>query len=52
MFTNGWAETLIPENYEFIPLNTGTVEPPTTDPPTSGQPLYNGHWLWHRMKLL
>jgi len=22
MFTNGWAETVIPENYEFIPLNT------------------------------
>ena len=20
-----------------------TVEPPITDPPTSGQPLYNGH---------
>jgi len=29
-----------------------TVEPPITDPPTSGQPLYNGHWLWHQMKLL
>jgi len=22
------------------------VEPPV--PPTSGQPLYNGHWLWHQ----
>jgi len=29
-----------------------TVEPPITDSPTSGQPLYNGHWLWHQMKLL
>ena len=29
-----------------------TVEPPITDPPTSGQPLYNGHWLWHQLKLL
>jgi len=29
-----------------------TVEPPITDPPTSGQPLYNGHWLWHQMKLI
>ena len=28
MFTNGWAETyLIPENYEFIPVNTaGRIE--------------------------
>ena len=31
---------------------TATVEPPITDPPTSGQPLYNGHWLWHQLKLL
>jgi len=23
-----------------------TVEPPITDPPTSGQPQYNGHWPW------
>jgi len=29
-----------------------TVEPPITDPPTSGQPLYNGHGLWHQLKLL
>jgi len=29
-----------------------TVEPPITDPPISGQPLYNGHWLWHQMKSL
>jgi len=32
-----------------------TVEPPwasITDPPTSRQPLYNRHWLWHQMKLL
>jgi len=29
-----------------------TVEPPITDPPTSGQPLYNRHWLWHQAKLL
>ena len=29
-----------------------TVESPITDPPTSGQPLYNGHWQWHQMKLL
>ena len=29
-----------------------TVEPPITGPPTSGQPLYNGHWLWHQLKLL
>ena len=28
-----------------------TVEHPITDPPTSGQPLYNGHWLWHQLKL-
>ena len=28
-----------------------TVEPPKTDPPTSGPPLYNGHWLWHGLKL-
>jgi len=28
------------------------VEPPITDPPTSGQPLYNAHWLWHQLKLL
>ena len=27
---------------------SNTVEPPITDPPTSGQPLYNGHWLWHQ----
>ena len=26
--------------------------PPITDPPTSRQPLYNGPWLWHQMKLL
>jgi len=32
--------------------NKNTVEPPITDPPTSGQPLYSGHWLWHQMKLL
>jgi len=24
----------------------------TADPPTSGPPLYNGHWLWHQLKLL
>ena len=24
---------------------TCKVEPPITDPPTSGEPLYNGHWL-------
>jgi len=29
-----------------------TVEPPIMDPPMSRQPLYNGHWLWHQMKLL
>ena len=30
-----------------------TVEPPiVTDPPTSGQPLYNGHWLCHQLTLL
>jgi len=29
-----------------------TVEPLITDPPTSGQSLYNKHWLWHQMKLL
>jgi len=28
------------------------MEPPITDTPTSRQPLYNGHWLWHQMKLL
>ena len=33
-------------------LCSTTVEPPITDPPTSGQPLYNGHWLWHQLKLL
>ena len=33
-------------------LNTCTVEPPITDPPTGGQPLYNGHWLWHGLKIL
>jgi len=32
--------------------NFYTLEPPITDPPTSGQPLYNRHWLWHQMKLL
>jgi len=32
--------------------NVTTVEPPITDPPTSGQPLYNGHWPWHQLKLL
>jgi len=25
---------------------------PITDPPTSRQPLYNGLWLWHQLKLL
>jgi len=29
-----------------------TVEPPITDPPTSRQPLYNRHRLWHQLKLL
>jgi len=29
-----------------------TVEPPIMDPPTSGQPLYKGHWVWHQLKLL
>ena len=29
-----------------------TVEPPITHPLMSGQPLYNGHWLWHQLKLL
>jgi len=29
-----------------------TVEPPITDPPMSGQPLYNGHGLWYQLKLL
>jgi len=29
-----------------------TVEPPITDPPTSGQPLYKGHQLWHQLELL
>ena len=28
-----------------------TVEPPITDPPTSRQPLYNGHWLWHQIEI-
>jgi len=32
--------------------NLCTVEPPITDPPTSGQPLYNRHWLWNQLKLL
>ena len=30
---------------------SNTVEPPITDPPTSGPPLYNGHWLWHGLKI-
>jgi len=29
-----------------------TMELPITDPPKSGQPLYNGHWLWQQLKLL
>ena len=36
---------------QFIPCKA-TVEPPITDPPMSGQPLYNGHWLWHQRMLL
>jgi len=36
----------------IILSGASTVEPPITDPPTSGQPLYNGHWLWHQLKLL
>jgi len=37
---------LVDEDFSY------TVEPLITDPPTSGQPLYDGHWLWHRLKLL
>ena len=33
-------------------VHSNTVKPPIMDPPTSGQPLYNGHWLWHQLKLL
>ena len=36
----------------YFPASDNTVEPPITDPPMSGQPLYNGHWLWHQLKLL
>ena len=36
----------------YSPINiSDTVEPPITDPPTSGPPLYNGHWLWHGLKI-
>ena len=33
-------------------IRVRTVEPPIMDPPTRGQPLYEGHWLWHRLTLL
>ena len=34
------------------PNNTITVKPPIMDPLIRGQPLYKGHWLWHRLTLL
>ena len=37
-------------DYVFTVL-VSTVEPPTTDPPMSGQPLYDGHWLWHQIEI-
>ena len=45
-------QTLVSKVVNSIDIYIYTVEPPITDPPTSGQPLYNGHWLWHQLKLL
>ena len=45
---------LVKYNQQLYKITThchNTVEPPITDPPTSGQPLYNGHWLWHGLTI-
>ena len=38
----------VPQSSVILHKLIYTVEPPITDPPTSRQPLYNGHWLWHQ----
>jgi len=43
---------VIGQQYAGYTVKGSTVKPPIMDPPTSGQPLYNGHWLWHQLKLL
>ena len=42
---------LVQKDYTSLFFFWYTVELPITDPPRSGQPLYNRQTLWHRLNL-
>jgi len=46
--------TLFPQQPKCPWQHSGGIYSGTSHngPSPSGQPLYNGHWLWHQLKLL